>query len=156
MPVETRVWFWVRSVRRTSAACADMLDLTCKTCEKGSKITFYGGNGVVRISTLQEKLLLISPVRLILYTDTKRIIQIIKIYPLLTGLETRLETGWEITPGLEIIFCPTFHISSLVLDVSVKFNKLPHSSACDRWSEKFNEVSTSPRLCWISLKHKNI
>ena len=48
----------------------DMLDLTGKTCEKGVKIVFFGGNGVVRISTLQEKLLLISPVRLILYTDT--------------------------------------------------------------------------------------
>ena len=46
----------------------DMLDLTGKTCEKGSKITFFGGNGNVRISTLQEKLLLISPVRLSLYT----------------------------------------------------------------------------------------
>ena len=48
----------------------DMLDLTGRMCEKGSKIVFFGGNGVVRISTLQEKLLLISPVRLILYTDT--------------------------------------------------------------------------------------
>ena len=47
-----------------------MLDLTGETCEKGVKITFFGGNGDVRISTLQEKLLLISPVRLILYTDT--------------------------------------------------------------------------------------
>ena len=46
----------------------DMLDLTGKTCEKGSKITFFGGNGVVRISTLQEKLLFIIPVRLSLYT----------------------------------------------------------------------------------------
>ena len=44
--------------------------MTGKTCEKGVKITFFGGNGNVRISTLQEKLLLISPVRLILYTDT--------------------------------------------------------------------------------------
>ena len=44
--------------------------MTGKTCEKGVKIVFFGGNGVVRISTLQEKLLLISPVRLILYTDT--------------------------------------------------------------------------------------
>ena len=50
-----------------------MLDLTGKTCEKGSKIVFFGGNGNVRISTLQEKLLLISPVRLILYTDTLKI-----------------------------------------------------------------------------------
>ena len=50
----------------------DMLDLTGKTCEKGVKIVFFGRNGVVRISTLQEKLLLISPVRLILYTDTLR------------------------------------------------------------------------------------
>ena len=48
----------------------DMLDLTGRMCEKGCKIVFFGGNGVVRISTLQEKLLLISPVRLILYTDT--------------------------------------------------------------------------------------
>ena len=48
----------------------DMLDLTGRMCEKGVKIVFFGGNGVVRISTLQEKLLLISPVRLILYTDT--------------------------------------------------------------------------------------
>ena len=48
----------------------DMLDLTGGMCEKGCKIVFFGGNGVVRISTLQEKLLLISPVRLILYTDT--------------------------------------------------------------------------------------
>ena len=48
----------------------DMLDLTCKTCEKGLKIVFFGENGDVGISTLQEKLLLISPVRLILYTDT--------------------------------------------------------------------------------------
>ena len=46
----------------------DLLDLTGKTCEKGSKITFFGGNGDVRISTLQEKLLLISPVRLSPYT----------------------------------------------------------------------------------------
>ena len=46
----------------------DMLDLTGKTCEKGVKITFFGRNGVVRISTLQEKLLLISPVRLSPYT----------------------------------------------------------------------------------------
>ena len=44
-----------------------------KTCEKGVKITFFGGNGNVRISTLQEKLLLISPVRLILYTDTLKL-----------------------------------------------------------------------------------
>ena len=46
----------------------DMLDLTGKTCEKGVKIVFFGGNGNVRISTLQEKLLLISPVRLSSYT----------------------------------------------------------------------------------------
>ena len=46
------------------------VEMTGKTCEKGSKITFFGGNGNVRISTLQEKLLLIFPVRLILYTDT--------------------------------------------------------------------------------------
>ena len=46
------------------------VEMTGRMCEKGSKITFFGGNGVVRISTLQEKLLLISPVRLILYTDT--------------------------------------------------------------------------------------
>ena len=42
------------------------VEMTGKTCEKGSKITFFGGNGNVRISTLQEKLLLIFPVRLIL------------------------------------------------------------------------------------------
>ena len=47
--------------------------MTGKTCEKGSKITFFGGNGNVRISTLQEKLLLIFPVRLILYTDTPQL-----------------------------------------------------------------------------------
>ena len=46
------------------------VEMTGRMCEKGVKITFFGGNGVVRISTLQEKLLLISPVRLILYTDT--------------------------------------------------------------------------------------
>ena len=46
------------------------VEMTGRMCEKGSKIVFFGGNGVVRISTLQEKLLLISPVRLILYTDT--------------------------------------------------------------------------------------
>ena len=46
----------------------DMLDLTGKTCEKGVKIVFFRGNGNVRISTLQEKLLLISPVRLSPYT----------------------------------------------------------------------------------------
>ena len=44
--------------------------MTGRMCEKGVKIVFFGGNGVVRISTLQEKLLLISPVRLILYTYT--------------------------------------------------------------------------------------
>ena len=57
-----------------------MLDLTGKTCEKGVKIVFFGGNGNVRISTLQEKLLLISPVRLILYTDTEKIILHHKFY----------------------------------------------------------------------------
>ena len=46
----------------------DMLDFTGKTFEKGVKIVFFGRNGVVRISTLQEKLLLISPVRLSPYT----------------------------------------------------------------------------------------
>ena len=46
------------------------VEITGKTCEKGVKFTFFGENGDVRISTLQEKLLLISPVRLILYTDT--------------------------------------------------------------------------------------
>ena len=46
------------------------VEITGRMCEKGVKIVFFGGNGVVRISTLQEKLLLISPVRLILYTDT--------------------------------------------------------------------------------------
>ena len=50
------------------------VEMTGKMCEKGCKIVFFGGNGVVRISTLQEKLLLISPVRLILYTDTLKII----------------------------------------------------------------------------------
>ena len=49
------------------------VEMTGKTCEKGSKIVFFGRNGVVRISTLQEKLLLISPVRLILYTDTLKL-----------------------------------------------------------------------------------
>ena len=38
------------------------VEMTGETCEKGVKITFFGGNGDVRISTLQEKLLLISPV----------------------------------------------------------------------------------------------
>ena len=52
------------------------VEMMGKTCEKGSKITFFGGNGVVRISTLQEKLLLISPVRLILYTDTIKVLYI--------------------------------------------------------------------------------
>ena len=46
----------------------DMLDLTGKTCEKGVKIVFFGGNGVVRISTLWGKLLFIIPVRLSPYT----------------------------------------------------------------------------------------
>ena len=44
------------------------VEMTVKTCEKGVKIVFFGGNGNVRISTLQEKLLLISPVRLSSYT----------------------------------------------------------------------------------------
>ena len=44
------------------------VEITGKTCEKGLKIVFFGGNGNVRISTLQEKLLLISPVRLSPYT----------------------------------------------------------------------------------------
>ena len=56
------------------------VEMTGKTCEKGCKIVFFGGNGVVRISTLQEKLLLISPVRLILYTDTEKIILHHKFY----------------------------------------------------------------------------
>ena len=38
------------------------VEMMGETCEKGSKITFFGGNGAVRISTLREKLLLISPV----------------------------------------------------------------------------------------------
>ena len=49
------------------------VEMMGKTCEKGVKFTFFGENGDVRISTLQEKLLLILPVRLILYTDTLKI-----------------------------------------------------------------------------------
>ena len=49
------------------------VEMMGRMCEKGVKITFFGGNGNVRISTLQEKLLLISPVRLILYTDTLKL-----------------------------------------------------------------------------------
>ena len=56
------------------------VEMTGRMCEKGVKIVFFGGNGVVRISTLQEKLLLISPVRLILYTDTEKIILHHKFY----------------------------------------------------------------------------
>ena len=44
------------------------VEMMGRMCEKGCKIVFFGGNGVVRISTLQEKLLLISPVRLSPYT----------------------------------------------------------------------------------------
>ena len=58
----------ISPLKRGVDSDVDMLDLTGKTCEKGVKITFFGGNGNVRISTLQEKLLLISPVRLSPYT----------------------------------------------------------------------------------------
>ena len=68
------------------------------------KITHFARNRKVKNSLRRETLVSEIPVWLILYTDTERIIQIIKIYPLLMGLENRLETGWETTPGLEIIF----------------------------------------------------
>ena len=70
-----------------------------KTCEKGVKITFFGGNGDVRISTLQEKLLLISPVRLILYTDTLKIFffRHVKINLPVKFHEVRIFTSSKIT-----------------------------------------------------------
>ena len=58
----------ISPLKRGVDSDVDMLDLTGKTCEKGVKIVFFGGNGVVRISTLQEKLLFIIPVRLSPYT----------------------------------------------------------------------------------------
>ena len=60
----------ISPLKRGVDSDVEPVEMTGKTCEKGCKIVFFGGNGVVRISTLQEKLLLISPVRLILYTDT--------------------------------------------------------------------------------------
>ena len=71
------------------------VEMTGRMCEKGCKIVFFGGNGVVRISTLQEKLLLISPVRLILYTDTEKIILHHKFYadipPLVFNVDFHVE-----------------------------------------------------------------
>ena len=58
----------ISPLKRGVDSDVDPVEMTGKTCEKGVKIVFFGGNGVVRISTLQEKLLLISPVRLSPYT----------------------------------------------------------------------------------------
>ena len=74
IPTEMRGRFWVRSV-----------EMTGKTCEKGSKITFFRGNGVVRISTLREKLLLISPVRLSPYTVLLYYFYVLHLHPITSG-----------------------------------------------------------------------
>ena len=110
----------------------DMLDLTGKTCEKGVKITFFGGNGVVRISTLQEKLLLIIPERLSPYTV------------LLNYFLHTINFIHTFPPNVLITHSPPYIPALLMVDHAVSFNhKTLHIYHCTRVKGLPNHTSAT-------------